>query len=80
MQVLVALLLGVLAGIVFGEWTTQIGFIGPLLEWVDECWPASDAERLDLERKLRSSLTDEAVYLRRKAPPAAPPSAMDTFR
>ncbi len=43
---------------------TQIGFIGPLLEWADECRPSNDGERRDLEEKLRRSLADEARYLR----------------
>jgi hypothetical protein len=51
---------------------TQIGFIAPLLEWIDECWPQSDAERLGLEEKLRNSLADEARFLRKRRP-ARPP-------
>ncbi|MBI4605638.1 MAG: hypothetical protein HY721_27040 [Planctomycetes bacterium] len=43
---------------------TQIGFVRPLLEWVDECWPQTEAERADLLAKLRNSLADEARYLR----------------
>ncbi|HZN59138.1 MAG TPA: hypothetical protein VFD71_13760 [Planctomycetota bacterium] len=45
---------------------TQIGFVGPLLEWVDECWPQSAAEGVELLAKLRSSLADESRYLRRR--------------
>ena len=45
---------------------TQIGFVRPLLEWIDECWPGTDAERADLLAGLRSSLADEAQYLRRR--------------
>jgi hypothetical protein len=44
---------------------TQIGFLRPLLEWVDECWPESDEERATLEGKLRKSLADESQYCRR---------------
>jgi hypothetical protein len=44
----------------------QIGFIGPLLEWIDECWPRTDAERADLTLKLRNSLADEARFLRQR--------------
>ncbi len=44
---------------------SQIGFIGPLLEWIDECWPETPEEAKDLEQKLRNSLGDEAVYLRK---------------
>ena len=44
---------------------SQIGFIRPLLEWIDECWPESDAERIELEAKLRNSLADEAKYCRK---------------
>jgi len=43
---------------------TQISFVEPLLEWVDECWPSSEAEARELTAKLRSSLADEARYLR----------------
>lgn len=43
---------------------TQIGFIAPLLEWVDECWPTTDEEAHDLTARLRNSLADEARYLR----------------
>src|SRR4029453_3227937 len=35
---------------------TQIRFVRPLLEWIDECWPRTDAERADLISKVRSSL------------------------
>lgn len=45
---------------------TQIGFIGPLLEWVDECWPSGPDEERDLVEKLRNSLADEARYLKKK--------------
>jgi hypothetical protein len=45
---------------------TQIGFIAPLLEWVDECWPKNDDERRDLFAKLRNSLADEARFLRKR--------------
>jgi len=45
---------------------TQIGFIAPLLDWVDECWPSTEAERADLFSKLRNSLADEAKYLARR--------------
>jgi hypothetical protein len=48
---------------------TQIGFIAPLLEWIDECRPETDAERVELFGKLRNSLADEAKYLSRKGPP-----------
>ncbi len=47
--------------------SAQIGFITPLLEWIDECWPETDAERDDLEGKLRNSLGDEARYLTAQA-------------
>ena len=43
---------------------TQIGFIPPLLEWIDDCWPTSVKERRALESKLRNSLADEAKYVR----------------
>ena len=46
---------------------TQIGFIAPLLEWIDECWPRSETERRDLFLQIRKSLADEASYLRRRA-------------
>ncbi len=45
---------------------TQIGFIGPLLEWIDECWPDTPAERADLRERLRNSLADEARYWTRR--------------
>lgn len=45
---------------------TQIGFIAPLLEWIDECWPRTDEERKDLFVKLRNSLADEAKFLSRR--------------
>ena len=48
---------------------TQIGFIAPLLEWIDECWPTTEAERADLFSKLRNSLADETKYLARKNRP-----------
>jgi len=51
---------------------TQIGFIRPLLEWVDECWPTTPEERRDLEGKLRNSLGDESRYLRKARPPSPP--------
>lgn len=41
----------------------QIGFVRSILEWIDDCWPRSDAERDELTRKLRNSLADEARYL-----------------
>ena len=47
---------------------TQIGFIGPLLEWIDECWPKTPAERSELRSKIRNSLLDEARFARRRAP------------
>ena len=40
----------------------EIGFIGPLLEWADDCWPETDAEKKDLETQLKRSLADEARY------------------
>ena len=43
---------------------SQIGFVRPLLEWIDECWPETDDERAALESKLRNSLADEAQYCR----------------
>jgi hypothetical protein len=43
----------------------QIGFIRPLLEWVDECWPQTEEARRDLEAGLRNSLADEAKYVGR---------------
>lgn len=46
---------------------TQIGFIAPLLEWVDECWPTSESEASGLIAKLRNSLADEARFLKKKA-------------
>ena len=45
---------------------TQVGFVAPLLEWIDECWPQSDEERADLFKKLRNSLRDEARFLRKQ--------------
>jgi hypothetical protein len=42
----------------------QIGFVPPLLEWIDECRPESDEERRELFRRLRNSLADEARFLR----------------
>ncbi len=45
---------------------TQIGFIAPLLEWIDECWPSTDADRRDLFAKVRNSLADEARFLRKR--------------
>jgi hypothetical protein len=44
---------------------TQIGFVRPLLEWIDECWPKTQEEALELEGKLRNSLGDEASYLKK---------------
>ena len=44
---------------------TQIGFISPLLDWIDECWPQSPEQAQELEAKLRNSLGDEAFYLRK---------------
>jgi hypothetical protein len=44
----------------------EIGFIGPLLEWIDECWPKSEAEAADLLGKVRNSLRDEARFLKKK--------------
>jgi hypothetical protein len=44
---------------------TQIGFILPLLEWIDECWPETPTERKELQDKLRNSLADEARFLRK---------------
>lgn len=44
--------------------TIQIGFIRSLLDWIDEAWPETTAERADLETKLRNSLIDEARFLR----------------
>ncbi len=41
---------------------TQIGFIAPLLEWIDECWPKTESDRADLTAKIRNSLADEARY------------------
>lgn len=52
---------------------SQIGFIRPLLEWIDECRPESEAERDELEAKLRNSLADEAKYCRAQARAASPP-------
>ncbi len=43
----------------------QIGFILPLLEWIDECQPTTPVERRDLACKLRNSLADEANYVAR---------------
>lgn len=51
---------------------TQIGFIAPLLEWIDDCWPKTDEEREDLLAKLRSSLADEARYLKQQSPKRPP--------
>ncbi len=45
---------------------TQIGFIAPLLEWIDECWPSTQNEERDLLASIRSSLADEARYLKKK--------------
>jgi hypothetical protein len=45
---------------------TQIGFILPLLEWADECWPETPAAEAELKVKLRRSLGDEVKYLRRR--------------
>ena len=42
---------------------TQIGFIRPLLEWIDESWPATPEEGAELQKKLGRSLADEAVYV-----------------
>jgi hypothetical protein len=44
---------------------TQIGFILPLLEWIDDCWPETPDERQELQEKLRNSLADEALFLRK---------------
>lgn len=41
----------------------QIGFILPLLEWIDDCWPKTQDERADLTLKLRNSLGDEARFV-----------------
>jgi hypothetical protein len=48
---------------------TQIGFIAPLLEWADECWPQSAGEAADLAGKLKRSLEDEVRHLKRAASP-----------
>lgn len=48
---------------------SQIGFLAPLLEWIDECWPRNEAEAKDLEAKLRNSLLDEARSLAKTATP-----------
>ncbi len=45
---------------------SQVGFLRSLLDWVDECPPASASEREELTRKLRNSLADEARYWREK--------------
>ena len=45
----------------------QIGFVLPLLEWIDECWPETAKEAEELEAKLRNSLGDEARYLMQRA-------------
>ena len=58
---------------------TQIGFIAPLLEWADECWPRTAAERRDLEAKLRNSLLDEVRTLRKKGAPAKGPKRRYEF-
>ena len=41
----------------------QIGFVRPLLEWIDECWPNTPKERRSLAKKLRNSLGDEARFV-----------------
>lgn len=48
---------------------TQIGFAGPLLEWIDECWPGSEDEARELERSLKNSLADEVRYWLERHPP-----------
>lgn len=48
---------------------TQLGFISPILEWIDETRPETEAERADLLEKLRNSLRDEARSLRPKPKP-----------
>jgi hypothetical protein len=54
---------------------SQIGFVLPLLEWIDECWPQTDAERADLISKLKRSLADEASYLRKRGWKTTRPSS-----
>jgi hypothetical protein len=52
---------------------SQIGFILPILDWIDECPPKSEAEKADLFGKLRKSIEDEArTYRRRKSRPQEP--------
>ena len=41
---------------------SQIGFVLPLLEWIDECWPQTAKERAGLQESLRKSLADEVQY------------------
>ena len=56
---------------------TEIGFMESLLKWVDDCWPETQSQRVDLTEKLRNSLADEARYQRKlrkaRAPVDAPP-------
>ena len=57
----------------------QLGFILPILEWIDEVRPRSEAERKELEAKLRRSLADEARYWvvpKRESPRTAPPGEL----
>ena len=46
---------------------SQIGFIRPLLEWIDDCWPQTDEDRRELREKLTNSLCDEVKYCRKEA-------------
>jgi hypothetical protein len=60
---------------------TQIGFIESLLEWIDEEWPETPAQRAELRGKLARSLADEAAIFQRERQRSAPKrTAMDSFR
>lgn len=52
----------------------QIGFVTPLLEWIDDCWPATEQGRRDLAEQLRNSLADEARYRRACSLRTGPPT------